>query len=183
MAKLDKVASNYARAIFGYLNDTAKTRALIDELRAFSDVVNSHDELAHVLNTEVFVDKKRNEVVEDLTAKLKISPDTRRILLVLSSLKRLNQTAAIAEKLHLLLLSAASVVPLKVETAVALETGERKQVEQKFNKILGKKVEATYVVDPTLIGGLRVTAGTRTYDGSLAGQLGVIEEKLIGGTV
>jgi len=81
----------------------------------------------------------------------------------------------------LILLDSANVVSLKVETATSLEADEKKQIEDKFTKILGKRVEANYQVDPALIGGLRVTAAGRTYDGSLTGWLNSFEESLISG--
>jgi len=78
-------------------------------------------------------------------------------------------------------LESGNVVSLSVETATSLETDEKKKIEDRFTKILGKKVEASYKVDPALLGGLRVTAAGRTYDGSLTGWLSSFEESLITG--
>ena len=96
-------------------------------------------------------------------------------------MRRLGHLPGIANRLHLLLLESAGTVPLDVNAAVALTAEEKDKVERRFAKMLGKKVEANYTVDASLIGGLRVTVGGRTYDGSLAGGLNNFEEQLVGG--
>lgn len=99
----------------------------------------------------------------------------------MSSAKRLGLLASVAERLQLILLESTNVMPLIVETATTLEADEKKKIEEKFQTLLGKKVEATYIVVPSLIGGLKATAGGRTYDGSLVGWLNSFEDSLISG--
>ncbi len=187
MAKSDKVANSYAKAIYEFLKTEAKVRAMIQELTTFTQLNEANAELSHVLTTEVFTETQRAGVVDDISEKLKLSADTKRILHVLSTMRRLGHTGEIAEKLNLLLLDVAGVVPVRVEASTALDSGEKEKVEQRFTKLLGKKVEASYVVDPSLIGGLRVTAAGKTYDGSVAGWLEAVQEKLnaelVGGNI
>ena len=184
MARLDKVASTYAKAVFDAVHkgsDRSVIQRVIDELSVFSQIVNGHNELRHVLATSVFCKAARAMVIEDLFAKLKLSDETKRVALVLSAMKRLGQVAGISEKLKLLLLDSLNTVSLQIETSFALEALEKEKVETSFQKILGKEIEASYVVDASLIGGLRVTAAGKTYDGSLSGWLNAFEEKLVGG--
>ena len=117
----------------------------------------------------------------DLVSKAKLSAEALKVLLTLSSAKRLDHLSAISDRLQLILLESANVIALQVETATTLESEEKKKIEDKFQKILGKKVEASYKVDPALIGGIKATAGGRTYDGSLVGWLNSFEENLISG--
>jgi len=177
----DKVSQRYAKAIFDYLKDGSKIRALISELEEFSILIESNTELSLVLTSDVYSDDERLAVVEDLVTKAKLSHDAKKVLSVLSTAKRLDHLRSIVERLQLVLLDSANVVSLSVETATSLESEEKKKIEDKFTKILGKKVEANYKVDPALIGGLRVTAAGRTYDGSLTGWLNSFEENLISG--
>ena len=71
----------------------------------------------------------------------------------------MGHVGTIAEKLHTLLLAAAKVIPLTVETTVELSETEMKNIEEKFEAVLGKKVETSYVPEPGLVGGMRATAG------------------------
>ena len=177
----DKVSQRYAKAIFDHVKDAAKLRSLIEELRNFAALIEGHAELSLVLTSDVYSEKERSAVIEDLAAKAKLSIDVKKVLLVLSAAKRLDHLTGVAERLQHILLESAGVAPLSIETATTLETEEKKKIEEKFQKILGKKVEANYKVDPALIGGIKATAGGRTYDGSLVGWLTSFEENLISG--
>lgn len=182
MARLDKVASRYAKAIF--LSEKGKDlRGMIDELSGFAKVVEGNKDLSHVLGTELFPVEKKREIVEDLSAKLKVSQKAKQVLIVLAEMRRLGSLSAIAERLHRLTLEAASIIPLHVETATDLSKDQKEKIEARFAKILGKKVEANYVSDPTLIGGLKVTAEGRTFDGSVSGWLNTFGEQLVEATV
>lgn len=181
MARHDKVAARYARAIFDFLKDETKIRAAIEELNRFAALVEGHPELNLVLTGEMFSGSARTEIVNDVAAKLKLSDSTKQILTQISNLRRIGHVKAIAERLNQLLLEAASVVPLEVQSASELSSADKTKVQTKFEKLFGKKVEASFLVDPNLIGGVRVSASGKTYDGSVSGWLGELSEQLVGG--
>lgn len=184
MPRHERVAARYAKAVFEYLaGDSKKTRTVLDELAVVAKLTASHADLAKLFTTELFPVPRRREVVEDLAKKLKLSDDSTKILIVLSNARRLGLLPALIEMVHLLELKSASVIPLHVESAGDLSKDEREKIEKKFSQILGKQVEANYVLDPLVIGGLRVTANGRTYDGSISGWLMAIREQLAAGSV
>lgn len=183
MAKLDRVALRYAKAAFDYLGDSKKVDGLTQELIAFSQALTGNPELHLALTNEAFSTDSRAAVVKEVANQMGLSDATQRVLNVLTENRRITSVEAVAERLHHLNLEAAEIAPLKVEASVELSAAEKKQVEEKFTKILGKKVEANYVLEPTLLGGLRVTAAGRTYDGTLSGWLENMEEQLIGGRI
>lgn len=178
MAKQDKVSYRYAKAFFDLLKDDPKALNVLEEFRAFSSVVKKNSELKFVVSTPAFTDAERRAVIADVIAKMKVSELARRILLTLSDLQRINYLDSIVDRLTHLFLESKGVVQLNVHAAGDLADGERTKIEQRFAKILGKKVEARYEVDPTLIGGLRIVAGGRTFDGSVDGWLTSFEERL-----
>jgi F-type H+-transporting ATPase subunit delta len=59
----------------------------------------------------------------------------------------------------------------RVESAVALDAGERADVERSVARRYGPATTMTFDVQPSLIGGLRVTVGSDVYDGSVRGRL------------
>jgi F-type H+-transporting ATPase subunit delta len=184
MATLDKVAYRYAKAFFDYLKDDAKkAEKVLAELRQFAALVAKNKELKIVADAPTFKEEERREIVKDIATKLKLSELTTRLLVVLSDLKRLGHTGAIADRLHQLFLEMQNVALLTVKTAEELDDSHKSKIEARFGKVLGKKVEARYEIDPSLIAGLRVDADGRTYDGSVDGWLTSFEERLVGGNV
>ena len=66
-------------------------------------------------------------------SKAKLSAEALKVLLTLSSAKRLDHLSAISDRLQLILLESANVIALQVETATTLESEEKKKIEDKFH--------------------------------------------------
>lgn len=181
MVRHDKVAHRYAKAIFEHVGSSDTARTMGKELAKFADTLTGSPELSRVLCSDVFSDAQRRPVVEDLAKKLGVGAEGLRILLVISTAKRLSSLAGIVDRLHELVLQSEDVVPLSVESANQLAADEKEKIEKRFSGLLGKKVEATYVVDASVLGGLRVTAAGRSYNGTLSSWLGAFQERLVGG--
>jgi F-type H+-transporting ATPase subunit delta len=181
MAKLDKVVLRYAKAAFDYLGDLEKANTVATEMKVFYKTFQENTDLQAALTNEAFSTQNRVAVAKEVSERLGLGAETVRVLAVLSENRRIPSAKWIAERLHQLCLEAADIALLEVESSKELSSEERNKIELQFSKILGKKVEAKYSLEPTLLGGLRVTAAGRTYDGTLSGWLEKMEEKLMGG--
>ena len=181
MAKLNKVASSYARALHAVAGKGGDSQKIADNLAQFSAWLDESSELKMVCGSVRFTQEQRLAVVGDLATKAKFDDITKKALAILTESNRLLAAGAIAEQLRLLALADADVAPMQVDSAEELDESERKDLVKRFEKVLGKKVEAQYAVDPSLLGGVRVVAEGRTYDGSLKGQLSALSERLAGG--
>lgn len=65
-----------------------------------------------------------------------------------------------------------------VTSAVALTDQQRKKISSAFEKKVGS-VQIREVVDPTLIGGVRLQYGSRELDGSIRGKLQQLRQQLL----
>ena len=65
----------------------------------------------------------------------------------------------------------------QVESAAPLDAGVRATVEEGLLRRYGPMMKTTFVVDPTLIGGMRVKVGSDVYDGSVRGGLETLEAR------
>lgn len=63
----------------------------------------------------------------------------------------------------------------KVTSAFELTPEQMKAIEQQFGALTGKQITVETVVDPSLLGGIRVRIGDTLYDGSLATKLEGLE--------
>lgn len=183
MAKLDKVARRYSKAIFDFLKAPKDIATSTEELKAFAKIVGDHAELSMVLTTSIFTTPQREAIIQDLGAKLKLSKSTLQILTIVSSQGRMAALGSIASQLNVIALESAGSAAITVEAGSELDKDEKNKIEKRFENLLGKTVQASYQVDPALIGGIKVTAHGRTYDGSLAGWLATFEEQLVGGSI
>jgi F-type H+-transporting ATPase subunit delta len=70
------------------------------------------------------------------------------------------------------------VLELELTTAVELSDEEAAKIIDEIERAAGRKVEATRGVDPLLIGGLVVQAGSVRLDASVRGRLNQLREEL-----
>jgi F-type H+-transporting ATPase subunit delta len=72
-----------------------------------------------------------------------------------------------------------AVRPLaKVTSAVALTDAEKRALEEKMRPHFGPETDFEYVTDQSILGGVIVRVGDKVIDGSVAGKLAALKEKL-----
>ena len=67
---------------------------------------------------------------------------------------------------------------IKVTTAIALSDALQAKVEKTLSAKVGKGAKFEYVVDPQVLGGIKMTIGSRELDGTLRAKLAQIHERL-----
>jgi F-type H+-transporting ATPase subunit delta len=67
----------------------------------------------------------------------------------------------------------------QVSSARPLSDGEKRELESRVGAIAGKKVRASYVANPELLGGVMVQVGSTIYDGTVRGQLQKLRQQLV----
>src|SRR5690348_10691620 len=72
----------------------------------------------------------------------------------------------------------AGIVHAKITTPIALDERERTDVARRLEQASGKKIKATFAVDPALIGGVKVQLGDRLVDASLRTRLDLMARQL-----
>lgn len=68
----------------------------------------------------------------------------------------------------------------QVTTAVELAPEEREKLERRLMREHGDTLVFEYKVDPSVIGGVRVRIGDHLIDGTVAGRLSALRERLVG---
>jgi F-type H+-transporting ATPase subunit delta len=86
--------------------------------------------------------------------------------------------AAIVAEYAALERSARGAEAITIESARPVERREFARLIARLEAAYGKKFDVTEVVDPSLIGGLRLMMGDRRIDDSIAGRLGALAREL-----
>jgi F-type H+-transporting ATPase subunit delta len=64
-----------------------------------------------------------------------------------------------------------------VASAAPLDPEFQSRLERDLARQRGRPIATTYVVDPSLVGGIRVKVGSDVYDGSVRGRLAALESR------
>ena len=173
------VASTYARAfadvVFSAHLDAARA---IGGLRQIAALFGESVELRRVWeNPAVPADQKR-KLLDAIVQRGGIERPVRNLVAVLIDRRRLPFLSRVVEQLEKELDARLGFTEAEISSTRELGDSEKRTLETQIEKTTGKKVRATYGLDPSLLGGAVVRVGSTIYDGSVKGQLERIKEAI-----
>jgi len=173
------VASTYARAFADVVFDAKLDAArAIGGLRQIATLFNESVELRRVWeNPAVPADQKR-KLLDVIVQRDGIEKPVRNLIAVLIDHRRLTFLPRIVEQLEKELDARLGFTDAQISSARELGDAEKRALESQIAKSTGKKVRASYGLDPSLLGGAVVRIGSTIYDGSVKGQLERIKEAI-----
>jgi len=175
------VTSTYARAFADAVFDARQdSKKALQEAQAVSALVAESKELRQVWETPSIPPEQKRAVLDAIVAREGISRMVRNFVAVLIDHRRTNFLAAIVKQFELELDRRMGFAEAEITSARELSEPERHTLEDRIEKLTGKKVRAHYLRDPALLGGAVVKVGSTVYDGSVSGQLERIREALSG---
>jgi F-type H+-transporting ATPase subunit delta len=105
-------------------------------------------------------------------------PEATNLARLLIESNRVKEVQAIAQAYEALADEAVGRVHATVTTAVELQPEERDRVSDELSKRLGKEVRIEVVVDPSILGGLKLQYGDHLIDASVATKLQQLRRRL-----
>lgn len=173
------VASTYARAFADVVFDAhLDAGRAVNGLRQIATLFGQSLDLRRVWeNPAVPADQKRN-LLDAIVEREGIERPVRNLVAVLIDHRRLPFLSRIIEQLEKELDARLGFTEAQISSARELADTERRTLESQIAKTTGKKVRASYGLDPSLLGGAVVRIGSTIYDGSVKGQLEKIKEAI-----
>jgi F-type H+-transporting ATPase subunit delta len=173
------VAKRYAIALFELAQQKKELRSVEKDLRELKIVWTGNKDLKELFTSpKLTLDKKKVLIREIFTNANPIIINT---LLVLIEKKRLDEVISIINEFMELSNNAQGVAEAKVYSTRELTEDERARISTVFSKNVGKQsLRIENIVDPSLLGGIRIQIGNRIYDSSLSTKLDRLKRNLIG---
>ena len=69
--------------------------------------------------------------------------------------------------------------PVLITAAVSLTSKQRETLEKAVQKKFGSQLEFSEVIDPSVLGGLKVRVGTWEYDATMQTRLAKVRQQLL----
>jgi F-type H+-transporting ATPase subunit delta len=168
-------ARRYAKAVFelaveeGQVEDWGRRLEAIRGLMADAQV-------AAVLTNPTIATELRMALISD--APHVLDPQGTNLAKLLIESNRVREVSAIEEEFERLADDAAGRVRATVTTAVELSPHDRDRVEDELSRRLGKEIRMRTVVDPRILGGLKLQYGDRLVDASVSTRLQQLRRRL-----
>lgn len=171
------VGARYAEALYEIAKREKAVDTIEQELQAVDAIIRENRDLQKILYHPRVTPEDKKSLLSDLLSG-KISAVTMEFLKLLVERQREQFLSDIVSYYTNLANKARNVAEAGVSSAVDLTAEEKQLLADLLNKLTGKKVETSYKVDPSLIGGIVVRIGDRVIDGSIRTRLTTLREHL-----
>jgi len=148
-----------------------------EELADFAAAVDDVSELRSVLRNPQIEPPAKTRLLDELLADA--DELVRNFLRLTAEKGRIGEIDEIAREFERLVAAEERRLSVQVTTAYDLSDDEAQQIVKQIEDASGRKVEATRNVDPSLIGGLVLQAGSLRVDASVRGRLERLRRELV----
>jgi F-type H+-transporting ATPase subunit delta len=163
------VARTYARALFEAAKDEGRIEPVRDELTMFVEAVEEVPELRSLIRNPELDPRTKSAALD---AVLEGADELiRNFIRVVTEKGRAAQLDEIAREFDALVAAEKQILNVELTTAFELSDEEAAAIVEQIQQASGRRVEAARTVDPDLIGGLVLKAGSLEVDSSIRGRL------------
>ena len=169
----------YARALFGAAKERGRVEAVQEELDDFRAAVAEVPELRSLLENPQLDPTAKRAALADLLADA--DDLVRNFLLLLAEKDRAAELDEIAAELDVLVAREQGRLTVELTTAYELSDADAQAIVRRIEEASGRSVDATRRVDPALVGGVVLQAGSMRVDASVRGRLSRLQRALVKG--
>jgi F-type H+-transporting ATPase subunit delta len=174
--------SRYAGAFADVVTAARLDTAAIDaQLSDFLATWEGSPELREFFENPAIPAIQKVAILDKLNQKLKLMKELRNLIAVLISNDRIGQVSEVAQAYRRLLQQQLGIRPAEIVTARELDSKEREALVAEIAKLAGSKIEASFTLDESILGGTVVRIGSTVYDGSVRDRLERLREALMAG--
>jgi F-type H+-transporting ATPase subunit delta len=170
----------YANALFEAAQEKGRLEPVSDDLHVFVGAVEQVRELRAFLESPEVDSGEKIEALREILADA--DELVRNFILLLVEKGRIHELDEIVREFDALVAVEEGILDVELTTAVELSDDEAKKLLGQIEQVSGRRLRATRAVDPRLIGGFVLRAGSRRADASVSGRLEGLRRELKGVT-
>jgi F-type H+-transporting ATPase subunit delta len=165
------VTSRYALALIELASESNKIAQVERDLAELVKMIRASADLSTVIYSPSLSRDKQDKAIQAIADKAKFDGLTRNFLGVLVKNRRLNAVEGIIEAVRTELSRRRGEVTVEVQTAQDMTATQMESLQRAIAKSLGREVALKAKVEPSILGGLIVTVGSKMIDDSVARKL------------
>ncbi len=174
---MNEIALRYANGLYSIALDDNKVNVWQDEIKLIQKLLIENREYLDVLSSaflsleekEEMLDKTFKEFDQNIVNLLKLLVKNHRQRYILDTLSAFN---SLANQLR-------GVKEGLIYSTYRLDDKTLEKIKQKIKEVEKHDIDLINIIDPTLIGGVRVVIDGHIYDGSIKSHLAKLKESLL----
>ena len=168
----------YATALADIAMAQGVADAVAQQLVGFGALYAESAELRNFLSSPAVTREAKHRVIEKLLARVGGSKVVRNFLFVVIDHQRTYLLPEIIAAVQEEIKKREGITEAQVSSAVELSKAQKAEMEFTLERLTGKRVEAKFSLEPSLLGGAVVRLGDTVYDGSLRSRLNNLRARL-----
>jgi F-type H+-transporting ATPase subunit delta len=170
----------YANALFAAAKEQGRLEAVRDELHSFAEAVSEVPELRALVTSPQLDSRVKADALADLLADA--DELVRNFVLLVVEKGRTDELDEMVEEFDALVAAEEGILAVELTTAVELSEDEATKILGQIEQVSGRRLRASRKVEPALIGGFVLQAGSYRADASVRGRLERLRRELKGVT-
>jgi F-type H+-transporting ATPase subunit delta len=166
----NRAARRYAQALFEVAEDNGIVSQVEADLRLLTDAITNNKDFKEFYLGPYTSRTEKFEIISNVFDG-SISRLTLELVRLLLNKHRSHAMISVKDEYIALRREKSGVVYAHVTSSISLTETQQTALEAKLAKIVGKKIEADYSLDPGIIGGIKVSYNSNSIDGSILGAL------------
>lgn len=174
--------SRYAAAFLDVVTAAKLDTASID--RQLTDFLSTWDgsaELRAFFVNPAIPAAQKVSFLDTLNQELGLRKELRNLIAVLINNGRIGHVTEVVKAYRRLLQNRLGIKPAEIVTARELSADERDKLVARIADLAGGRIDPSFKLDKSILGGTVVRIGSTVYDGSVRGRLERLKEQLTAG--
>jgi F-type H+-transporting ATPase subunit delta len=166
----------YARALFDAAKERDRLPKVREDLNGFAEMLDEVPELDALLRNPQIDPRAKADTLDAILGG--VDELVRNFLLLTIEKSRASELREIHKEFERLVAAEERRLAVELTTANELTDDEAREIVQQIEKASGRPVDASRSVDPSLIGGIVLQAGSMRVDASVRGRLERLRRQL-----
>ncbi len=173
------VAGRYASALFDLAKDERQLDAVDSDMTSLAQMIETSSDLTRMVRSPVFTADEQGKAIGAIAAGASFNALTANFLQLLARSRRLFALNDIIRDFRKIVARHRGEITADVASAHALTEAQQAALEDSLRSTAGgRNVKIATRVDPSLLGGLIVTMGSRMIDSSLRTKLNALKTRM-----
>ena len=174
---MERIPSRYGQALYSLALEQDKVLSWQEEIKELKTVFEENSDFIMVLGSSFLSLKERQEILEKTL--VGVDKNIVALILVIMENNRTNSLLEVFDAFNSYCNEYRGISEGFIYSTLKLDKKIISQIEEKISKVEKRQVELKNVIDPTLIGGVKIVIHDRIYDGSIKHHIEMMKKDLL----